>query len=392
MVLETRLKFADLEAVGPDAPAGRYLRLFWHPVIRARDLPVKHAKPIEILGEKFTAFRGESGMTHLIGFRCGHRGAQLSVGWVEGDSVRCRYHGWRFDKTGQCVEQPAEERPFCDRVKVPSFPTQEYAGLVFAYLGEGKPPPLPRYADLDQPGVIVTDPVEFLPCSFWNRLDNDHAHVPWTHRATGLQLGRAAEYGVLRRETAEETPYGLKCTRFVQGESKPIDRPDGIARMLMPYVFQNCSRVRAKGFENLNLWDMKFVFTVPVNDAKCAAFDVTHTPLTGEEARRYAAARAEQQQAETETDFTLAERILAGELTPEDLPAGMDAYTRFAIEDYVTQVGQGSIAERNREHLGTTDAKVILFRRLWLREVTAMLENRTLTDWTLPPEPFRVPA
>lgn len=386
MPVETTLQFKDLEAVGPGTPAGRYLRLFWHPVCRVRDLLPGRARPIEILGEKFTLYRGETGTPHVVAFGCPHRGTQLSVGWVEGNDLRCRYHGWRFDPSGQCVEQPCEDKPFAANIKMPSYPTREYAGLIFAFLGTDAPPEFPRFAELDQPGVIIADPAEFLPCSFWNRLDNDHPHVPWVHRASQARMGRTDAF-VLKRETAEETPYGLKSTRYVKGEVMPVQRPDGIARMFMPYVFQNWSRVRAKGFENRGLWDTKFVWTVPINDANCVAFDVTHTPLQGEDARVYAASREEQQKAEVATDFTAAQKILAGEGTLEDLPADISPYTSFAIEDYVTQVGQGSIAGRAQEHLGTTDAKVVTFRRMWLREVSALLDGRPLTQWKIPAEP-----
>ena len=69
-------------------------------------------------------------------------------------------------------------------------------------------------------------------------------------------------------------------------------------------------------------------------------------------------------------------------MTLEDLPADMGAYTSFAIEDYVTQVGQGTIKDRPREHLAGTDARLVLLRRLWLREINALVEGQPLTDWT----------
>jgi hypothetical protein len=74
------LKLADLEPVGPGTPAGRYFRLFWHPVFRAKDLLPGKARPIEILSEKFTLYRGEGGAPHVTSFRCPHRGTQLSLG------------------------------------------------------------------------------------------------------------------------------------------------------------------------------------------------------------------------------------------------------------------------------------------------------------------------
>ena len=384
MTANGKLQFSDLEAVGPGTPAGRYLRLFWQPLMRAQELRPGQAKPVEMLGEMFTAYRDENGTCHIAEYRCPHRGSPLFLGWVEGDGLRCRYHGWKFDGSGQCIEQPAEEKPFCERIRFRTYPSREYAGLIFAYLGDGAAPPFRHYPDFDRAGAIVADPPEVLPCTFWNKMDNDHAHVPWVHRATALRKGRN-DYLVIRKEEVRETPYGYISTRSLQGA--PVDFRD-TAYFFMPNARQFWAKTRAKGFEGRNLGDTKMTWTVPVNDAKFVSFDVTHTPLEGEEAKAYLASRADQQEAEHETRWQLAEKILAGEMTPEDIPDEIGAYTSFSIEDYVTQVGQGSIARRTREHLGGTDVKVTLLRRLWLREVAALLEARPLTEWQIPTEPF----
>src|SRR3954469_21554949 len=100
--------WTDFVHTGPGTLAGQYLRRFWQPVYRAQDLAPGRAAPIEIMSERLTLYRGEAGTAHLVDFRCAHRGTQLSVGWVEDDCIRCRYHGWMYDATGQCVEQPGE--------------------------------------------------------------------------------------------------------------------------------------------------------------------------------------------------------------------------------------------------------------------------------------------
>ncbi|HEX9809392.1 MAG TPA: Rieske 2Fe-2S domain-containing protein [Alphaproteobacteria bacterium] len=384
------LKLVDLEAIGPGTPAGRYFRRFWQPVMRGRDLPPGRPKPLEMLGEKFTIYRGEDGTPHVVAYRCAHRGTPLSLGWVEGDTLRCRYHGWRFDGTGQCVEQPNEDRPFCDKVRLPVHPTREYAGLIFAWLGDGEAPPFRRFSDLEQPGVIVADPVEVLPCNYWNKFDNDHGHIPWVHRATGLRKGRKDIF-VLRQEKMSETPFGMQSTRFVKGAKGDVGGALGAGQLsyfIMPNIRLFFIRTRAKGYEDSGLWDSKMVWVVPIHDSKFAAFDVTHTPLEGNEAEAFAAARYEQQEAEAETRWDLAEKIMAGEMTLEDLPDDMGAYTSFAIEDYVTQVGVGPLKDRGKENLAATDVKLALLRRLWLREVNAMVEGRPMTDWQLPDEPL----
>src|SRR4051794_16772716 len=103
-----RAEWEDYALTGPDTLAGRYLRRFWHPVSAAKELAVGRAKPLRILNEDFTLYRGEGGQPFAVAFRCAHRGTQLSTGWVEGDNLRCFYHGWAYDGNGQCVEQPAE--------------------------------------------------------------------------------------------------------------------------------------------------------------------------------------------------------------------------------------------------------------------------------------------
>src|SRR5712692_3158471 len=140
-----KLKFLDLVRTDPGTLAGRYMRMFWHPVDRSQDIQPGHARPIRIMGESFTLYRGETGTPHVVAFRCVHRGAQLSAGWVEGDCIRCSYHGWLYDRSGQCLEQPAEPVSFAKKIRVRSYPAREYLGLIFAYLGDGDPPPFPRY-------------------------------------------------------------------------------------------------------------------------------------------------------------------------------------------------------------------------------------------------------
>src|SRR5262245_11756099 len=86
----------DFVHTGPDTIAGRYMRMFWHPVYRGQDLPAGHAVPIHIMSEDFTLYRGESGTPHVVAPRCAHRGTKLSVGWIEDDCIRCYYHGWKY--------------------------------------------------------------------------------------------------------------------------------------------------------------------------------------------------------------------------------------------------------------------------------------------------------
>src|SRR3954468_22573977 len=84
----------DFVHTGPGTLAGRYLRMFWQPVYRAQDLKPGLAMPIRLMSEDLTLYRGEGGTVHTLAFRCAHRLTQLSTGWIEGENIRCRYHGW----------------------------------------------------------------------------------------------------------------------------------------------------------------------------------------------------------------------------------------------------------------------------------------------------------
>ena len=182
--------YMDCFPTGPDTIAGKYMRKFWHPVLRAEDLKPGWAKPIRIMGEDFTLFRGESGNPHVVDFRCPHRQSTLSVGWVEDDCIRCRFHGWKFDGSGQCVEQPAEKEAFSEKVRIRSCPTEEYLGLIFVYFGEGEAPSLPRYPDFEKEGLWVETYVR--PCNFLNNIENDPVHIPFTHKESEFFLRTAA--------------------------------------------------------------------------------------------------------------------------------------------------------------------------------------------------------
>src|SRR3977135_4110169 len=115
----------DFEHTGQGRPAGYLLRQRWQPVSAADELVTGQAVPLKILHLELTLYRGEDGAAHVIAGRCAHRGVLLSVGMVEGACIRCRYHGWQYDETGQCVDQPAEPKGFAEKIRIASYPVEE---------------------------------------------------------------------------------------------------------------------------------------------------------------------------------------------------------------------------------------------------------------------------
>jgi len=366
--------YTDFAHAGPGTLAGEYLRRFWHPVCLARDLLPGRAKPIRIMNEDFTLYRGEGGAPHTVAFRCAHRGTQLSTGWVEGDCIRCFYHGWKYDGSGHCVEQPAEDAGFASKVKIESYPTEEYLGLIFAYLGDAergdtgafRPPPLPRFPDFEGEGVLIAAAYTW-PCNFFNNLENgpDEVHVCFVHRSTSLEA--IAEVPQI---TAEETEYGL-----VQYGT----RSDGEVRVtpfLMPNILQFKTPADVPEFGWLDVLGWR----VPIDDTHHTGFRVFFAHLTGELARRYLADQEQRRArlAALPPGYQVAEAVLRGDLRMQDLGDRPDI---VQIQDHVSQCGQGAIADRVNERLGRSDVGVILLRKIWARELQALAEGRPLKQW-----------
>jgi 5,5'-dehydrodivanillate O-demethylase oxygenase subunit len=328
------------------------------------------------MSERFTLYRGESGTLHLVDFRCPHRGTQLSAGWVEGDSIRCMYHGWLFNGAGQCIEQPAEEKSFAAKIRIRIYPTQEYLGLIFAYFGEGEAPPFPRYRHMEEEGVLEVLSTEVWPCNFFQRIDNngDTYHVPFVHRGA-YSASSANNRSGLPEIAKEESPWGtIGYASFAQGWRN-------VFQFFMPntYAFRNPSPEPECASEDRMQWD------VPLDDEHSLEFRLRRLPLTGEGAREYRARRAAVLAQPKISVAQMGEAVLSGKIDFQDLDSFFtDKIALVHTQDYVAQVGQGSRADRAQEHLGRSDIGVILFRKIWERELRALAEGRPLKKWVLP--------
>jgi 5,5'-dehydrodivanillate O-demethylase len=370
-----RLRYEDLYRTGPGTLAGRYLRHFWQPVFRLEDLPPGRALPLRIMSEDFTLYRAADGTPHALDFRCAHRGAQLSIGFVEDNCLRCRYHGWLYDPSGQCVEMPAEDPSFPPKVRIRGYPTQEYLGLAFVYFGDGAPPPFPRFPEFEAlDGMREVLRPQIWPCNFLQRLDNndDSVHVVYTHGQTYLADKRPGMPVVERWESDWGT---TSFVRYAEGTTQSF-------QFGMPNVFY----FRLPGTEPDVAWDERIQWMVPIDDEHTTEFRVRLVPVVGEAAQRY----RERRRVETETEglrvVELGEAILAGKVWLQDIEQAGAVGVRdlITLQDYVTQVGQGRVAHRPSERLGRSDSGVLVFRKLYERELRALADGRPLKPWTRP--------
>lgn len=176
-----------LTRIGPGTPAGEYLRRYWQPVALVsdiKDLP----SPIRILGEDLVLFRDLSGRIGLVHKNCPHRRASLEYGKCESRGIRCCYHGWLFGVDGTVLEVPGQPDGIEDRVKkavtLGAYPTHEYKGIVFAYLGppESKPA-FPVYDTFEIPEQIMRPYKAPFNCNWLQVLDAilDPIHTAFLH-------------------------------------------------------------------------------------------------------------------------------------------------------------------------------------------------------------------
>jgi 5,5'-dehydrodivanillate O-demethylase len=373
--MSANIGFDDFVPAGPKTLAGRFLRLFWQPVYCAHELAPGRAVPIRVLGEDFTLYRGESGVPYLVGHRCAHRGTQLSVGHIEGDCIRCFYHGWKYDGSGQCVEQPAEPKPFANNIRIPAHPVREYLGLIFAYLGEGEPPPFNQFPKFEDPHHIV-DVIRFdRICNYYNNIENslDNTHVRFVHsrhRETARDRAVTGDPVI----SVEESEWGVR--RYAR-------YPDG-TEILFFFGMPNINYINGQVVDQEIKRADSLIFKVPVDDDRHIHFEVRMIPFSGEKGRRWLERRREKRAKEDADRLELVRAVLAGRLRLVDIDPNRTDYV--IIEDEIAQTGQGAIANRSREHLGRGDLGIVLLRKLWERELRALADGRPLKQWIYRPD------
>src|ERR1051325_5945753 len=139
-----------LTRIGPGTLMGNLLRRYWVPALLSLEVPEPDSPPVrvKILGEDLIGFRDTTGAVGLFVQACPHRGASLFFGRNEEAGLRCVYHGWKFDVSGQCVDMPSEpaESNFKNKIKVRAYPARDVNHMVWVYMGHREvPPPFPMF-------------------------------------------------------------------------------------------------------------------------------------------------------------------------------------------------------------------------------------------------------
>ena len=368
--------------VGSGEPAGEVLRRYWQPAALSDELEGERpVVAVKLLGEELVLFRDEQNQLALIGRHCPHRGADLCYGRLENNGLRCPFHGWHFNRDGQCVEQPGEPEGSRthEKIKTASYPVIEKNGIVFAYMGPGEPPEFPNFDCFRAPDSHVFAFKGMWQCNWLQAMEIgiDPAHASFLHRflqdedpsdGYGKQFRDKSEntnmpMTQLLREyprpeiRVEETDYGMKLTAlrhldngmthvrvtnqiFPSAICIPMSREMTITQWHVPIDDHSC------------YWYSMFTsFDKPVNKALMREQRLKeHTlpdyvPIKNKH-NRYGYNAAEQQQ----TTYT---------------GMGMDinVHDQWAVES------MGSIQNRTKEHLGKTDIGITRYRRMLMAAI-----------------------
>src|ERR1041385_1840650 len=193
-----------LTQTGPGTPGGVLFRSYWIPALLAEELPENECPPVRVklLSERLLAFRDTQGKIGVIDEFCAHRGVSLWFGRNEENGLRCPYHGWKYDRTGQCVDVPSEPEAsgFCKKVKLKSYPAVELGDVIWVYMGPPElQPPLPEFEWCTVPAKHRYVTKRTQDCNYLQAIEGgiDSSHVSFLHkhelRSDPLHISRGAE-------------------------------------------------------------------------------------------------------------------------------------------------------------------------------------------------------
>jgi phenylpropionate dioxygenase-like ring-hydroxylating dioxygenase large terminal subunit len=376
-----------LTETGPGTPMGDLFRRYWLPALRADELPEPDCPPVrvQLLGERLVAFRDTDGRLGLVDEFCAHRRVSLWFGRNEDCGLRCAYHGWKYDVTGQCVDLPSEPEAtgMRRRIRLKSYPLVEQGGVLWTHMGSPEQRP-------DPPGLewsLVGPEQRYLSkrlqaCNWLQALEGgiDSSHVSFLHS------------GALKRDPLF---HGSKGNLYNERDRMPVfdvaEFPGGLligARRnaeegryywrITPYVMPCFTAIAPRGGNPIgaHAW-------VPIDDERCWAWSISYHPKR---------ALTEGEVTAMREGHGIHVKYVPGTFTPlankgndylMDRRAQREGLTYSGVEgigmqDASLQESMGPIVDRTAENLVSTDNGIILARRALLRAAKANREGKPI--------------
>ncbi len=377
---------------------GRLMREnYWIPFALSENLAAGDAPtPVRLFGENYIAFRAENGQIGFFDELCPHRRASLALGRIEGNGVRCIYHGWKIDVSGCVAEAPTQvQRPeqFAASVRVAHFPVHEAGGIAWVWLGAADEPAFPDLPFNDEYGLKMVMTVSIVPANWLQGLEGgmDSVHAPILHRSVIEETLRRKSDSDTRGVEAtiaatplyetEESPFGMRQASLRRaGDDRTYVR---VGHYFFPFVI-----VVPNGYGSAI---HTFCFA-PVDDTHHLVFfgNYGETPLSLREVsgaldgalpdpHNFASLRGDRSNRWGQDRELMRNGHWSG-------------LARSAIEeDAVVQVSMGPIIDRTKENLSSSDVAVAHTRRLILDTIAAYESRRLPPGSALTPGGVRIP-
>jgi nitrite reductase/ring-hydroxylating ferredoxin subunit len=364
--------------IAPGTPAGALLRNYWQPVALVAELRGNRpVKAVRLLGEDLVLFKNQD-QYGLLERHCPHRGADLAYGRLEDGGLRCSFHGWLFDTSGKCLATPAEPEGsrMCEHIRQKAYPVSEKSGILFAYLGAGEPPAFPHFDCFVAPDEYTFAFKGYWDCNWLQALEVgiDPAHASWLHKFFEDE-DPAASYGRQFRSTPAdaEIPMSKVLREFDRPEIRVERTAYGMRLQTLRKLDESKTHLRVTNI----LFPQAFVIPmspemtisqwhVPVGDYGCYWYSiftsfgapVDKDTMRAQRLKTYPAPDYKPVfSRENSWGFSVDEQRSR---TFTGMGFDINIHDQWACES------QGRIQDRTREHLGSTDKGIVLYRRILL--------------------------
>jgi len=389
--------------VGAGTPMGELQRRYWLPAALSSELPDNDGAPVRVrlLGEDLVAFRDTEGKVALMDAYCPHRRAPMFFGRNEECGLRCVYHGWKFDRNGECVDMPSEpaDSLFKSKVRIASYPTWEGGGLVWTYMGPAEhQPPVPDYELTRAPATHRQTSKTYEECNWLQALEGglDTSHSSFAHNLDIHDKSYLRSQDTAPRIEVYKTPYGYTYAGIRSLPGKDYVRA---YHYVMP-AQQMRGRVTSRKGDHIDehptinghIW-------VPIDDEHCWVYNWMYSytpdiPVTHEYATMLEAQYGRGEDDLIPGTFQLKRNRSNDYLIDRELQKNktFTGITGVNTQDMALQEGMGPIVDRSKEHLGTSDRAIIAMRQLLLEAMNDLEAGKTPIRGTDPTTYSRVRA
>ncbi len=215
-------ELVQMDAAAKPGPPAEMIFGDWYPALRADGLKRGDTATTTLLGIAMLLGRKADGALFAMRDLCPHRGIPLSAGWFDGETVMCKYHGWRFEPcSGRCEEIPSltsHDHLEPTKIYANSFPVREADGYAWVYVppvGAGRVmdesalpvvPELPKFTERFRTAHLQAE----LPCNVDHGIIGlmDPAHGPFVHQAWWWRSATSIHEKTKKFEPIEDSEHG----------------------------------------------------------------------------------------------------------------------------------------------------------------------------------------